>query len=277
MKRNHRRLRVALLVAVHLLLGNALLFLLSYNLGPRFASSFAIALQVLASTQVVLIGLWGGLSEIRWWMKVLGLLLGTAWIVALVELPFHGLNVNRLVQLAWPIPLMIGGIWGIAAVGVLARWGLVQIIYVDPLSTLPIQKLQYSLRWLIGLTVFAALLLGFLDFCRSQLRGPFEVPILVSQFIVISSITAFLTMWICLAPRQMLTRLAIALLGLLGLGLALAAYAPARSLLLKSVAYPVTLGFSVAVSLFVIRSCGYRLVSHRQASAIEMARPEALP
>ena len=44
---------------------------------------------------------------------------------------------------------------------------------------------------------------------------------------------------------------------------------------ISMMAYPLIVGVVLAISLFILRSCGYRLVSRRQATAIEMAKREA--
>ena len=201
-------------------------------------------------SQTSLLGIWGGLGTNPWWTRLIGVLVGVSYLASLLEFgafePGHVLSVLTVAATAFvTIPLLIARVFGIA----LCRGS-------PPAAS--VGQFQFSIRQLLILTLVVACLSAMAP--RAQPYRPHSRLL----FILVLSATIFsgvgvLPVWLILAARQpFLYSVGYVAAGFVaGYGFGRTAWVNQGGL------WSVTGGTeatALVVSLFVIRSCGYRVL-----------------
>lgn len=212
-------------------------------------------------SQTSLLGIWGGLGTNPWWERLIGVVLGVSYLAALLEVgvsePGVMFSVVAVTATAFAaIPLLIANrLFGIAL-----RRGSSTVASAA--------HLQFSIRHLLILTFVVACLSAMAKWALPYRPDSHLVFILVLCATVFSMV-GVLPVWLILATRRPL---------LYGIGYVVTAcvagYGFGFIAQLPHLGYWVVVGgieaTILAVSLFVIRSCGYRVLrlpSHRRITS----------
>jgi len=261
--------RIGLLVGAHLLLG--LIMAILGAIFPRLRDGMwaSIWFVGLISSDILLLGMWAGLSAARWWVKLAGLLSGVGWFECLALAP-HPVKTDVLPMLAIVgVPVLI-----IAGSCALCRCLLARIVYREKWKSRPIsEELQFTLRTMIGLTITIATVLAVGRIVRQidpEIAGFANV---VFSLSLTALLGAGMLAWASLGPGRAIVRVPTAIAGAVALGPLVPYYldGPAHQYL----AWPALTALSAfftAGSLLVIRSCGYRLVRIRADSEATTAK-----
>jgi hypothetical protein len=262
MNGSQRRIRIGTLIGAHLLLGLTMALI-----AVRFPQLQEWAWIVVVYTgfvccEILLFGMWLGLSTAPGKFKLGGLVAGTVWLAALclAPVPFRSLATALPLLAIVGVPLLI-----VAASGATCRRWLAKLERRDVWKLRPIsEELQFSLKSLIGLTVVISVLLGLARLV--QLFHATAELVIVSflscAFALVAALATGMLIWASLGPGQAVIRVPIVIVALPLLGL-LPPYSMGggtyRYIVWPSLMAVIAAG--TAGSLLVVRSCGYRLVS----------------
>ena len=144
-----RETRIGLLVGAHLLFG-LIMALIAVNARRLSNSNCASILYMgLLSSNILLVGMWVGLSASRWWIKLLGLLGGLGWLgfLSLAPVPVRNEFLPILALVASPLLVVAGSC-------VVCRRFLARIEHRTFWEPRPIsEELRFTLRTIIALTI----------------------------------------------------------------------------------------------------------------------------
>jgi hypothetical protein len=210
----------------------------------------------LVGSQMLLLGIWTGLSNQSWVLKLIGLMLGLGWLIFVSQATeTHGIHEGLLGLVTLPVLLVTIGLAGCRRFFVLlehrSEW---------PQRTIG-EELRFSSRTLIALTITVSMLLALGRLFReSAIHAPsLEVPILIIMLLFILGTATLL--WGCLGEGRAIARIPFMLLAVVGLGLVFPYYSGR-----DGKHYVMWLGVTAATavltggSLLVARWAGYRVV-----------------
>jgi hypothetical protein len=144
----------------------------------------------------------------------------------------------------------------------LLRWRWVRLEHRSSWETLPAANdLQFSLRFLIGLTVIVALLLALGRIIQGLGQETHSILIVAFVFALVALLASLLVVWSCLGPGRVVVRGPAMLGGMMALGLVIPHYLGGPEW--RFAIWPALLALIATFtggSLVVVRSCGYRLV-----------------
>jgi hypothetical protein len=230
--------------------------------------------MALLCSQMLLLGVWIGLSATRWWSKFLALALGIGWLTCLSFAPNPSPNLSDdLIVVA----IHASAVLGVALCFALLRWRWATLDRRSSWQSLPAAvELQFSLRSLIGLTVTVALLLALGRVVQWLERETSSVLLIVFVFALLALLASVLLVWSCLGPGRVIVRVPIMFAGMAALGLVFPFYIGGPEF--RFLVWPALMGL-VAVyagaSLLTVRSCGYRLVPRRSpADSTVLSEPK---
>jgi hypothetical protein len=239
--------RILGLVAAHFVIG-LVAALVAYPYRDAANLRGTLLFGVILS-QSSLLGIWGALGSPSWWKRLIGVVLGVSYLGPVLgigaynaDFVFHVLVVEATAFAA--IPLMIARSSGM----VLRRCSLASASSVH---------FQFSIRQLMLLTLVIACLCASATWAEPYLDGR-SVFFLVLCVTVLSGV-GVLPVWLILGTRQpILCGIGYVATGFVA-GYVFGQIAPMNKGGLWAVGGGVE-AVSLAVSLFVIRSCGYRVL-----------------
>jgi hypothetical protein len=256
-----RRTRIGVLIGAHLVLGMVVAPLAM--LYPQLQNETWISVLYLGfvCTEILLVGIWLGLSAARWRTKLGGLLVGAIWLggLSVAPVPFRSFNGAPILLVLVGVPLLV-----VAASCALCRRTFAKLECRDRWKSRPVsEELQFSLRSLIGLTVIISALLG-LARCVRWIDPGAEFMVVILMFALTALLATGMLVWASLGLGLAFVRVPIVLAAMTLLGL-LPPYSMEYSAL-RYIVWPSLMAVVAACtagSLLVIRSCGYRLVRLR--------------
>lgn len=156
MTRERLRIRVGFMIGTHLVLGLAMAIpALAYpgRDWPRWVQVWFLGL---ACSEVLLLGIWTGFSKSVWWGRIIGLAVGTGWLLFLgLSADPHIQNVAPMLGLLGP-PLLV-----VTGACVACKWLFVQIEQRSNWKPLPSsEEVQFTLKSIFGLMLVVSLLLA---------------------------------------------------------------------------------------------------------------------
>jgi hypothetical protein len=256
MNARQRRVRIGYLVGVHLLLGLLIAIVSLCRPGWNWPVWIAVWCIGLISSEMLLLGMWVGLSSVRRPMKLLGLVAGIIWLACVSLAPAPALQPDDVaaVTTLLTVPMLIVAAGCACVRRFVARMECRSDWQARPLS----KELQFSLTSMVGLTMMVAVLLALGRVVQSTSETTI---VLACVFALIAIIATGMLVWACLGPGQVIVRVPITVVGMTLLGLVPPYYGFGPDF--RFVLWP-TLMALVAVyaagSLLLVRSCGYRLV-----------------
>ena len=249
----HTRQRIVWLIVVHIVVGLTGAFV-TYFAGPFSQPSLLATVFVcLVSSQTSLLGIWGGLGTSPWWKRLIGVLVGISYLVPLLGIGIHEVNSKTFIVVVVATscvltPLLIVRFFGV-------------VIHLGSSSVAPVGHIQFSIRHLMILTFVIACLISI---------GKLVQPLLFLLLIALTlGVVGVLPVWFVLATKRPI----LYSIGLVAVG-ACAGYCLGRWALGEEEIWTTataTETLAVAISLLVVRSCGYRLVrlpSRHQANKL---------
>jgi hypothetical protein len=237
------RVRIIWLICIHIVVGPLVgAIAAATGTGPGLLSACFVGLVF---SQASLLGIWGGSGTNRWWIRLVGVLVGAGYVGSQSELcldePGHVFFLLvALDTLIVSAVLLLAGCFGLRT-----RLGSEQAP--------PATEMQFSIRHVMVLTLVVACLLAlakwqqpFLDFDEWALAIPFATVGLVAT-------------WGILGAKRPLVGVHVLLAVAVGAGYALANSFESGPGFAIWVTATLTEALSLVVSLLVVRSCGYRL------------------
>jgi type IV secretory pathway VirB2 component (pilin) len=262
---------IALTVCIHLALGLAMAWIAMAWRGALWSDWAAAPFFALGVSELLLVGMWLGLSRATWLRKLAGCALALLWLTFL--------STSSEANTHWTpdriVTLVTGPLAGLVAMVALAslccRFFVARIDYRDGWPTRSIsQELQFSLRSMIALTVAVAVSLSlrnlFLWLQANRYRD--ESAYLVMLLTCVAA--SIFLVWSCLGAGRMVVRIPLLLVAMSGLGLTIPFYlgGPSRFFFLWP-AMMVMVALYSAAPLLAVRHCGYRLASVWQGQGDE--------
>jgi hypothetical protein len=254
------RTRFGLLVGSHVGLGIAMGLIAYFSKGNELPIWLAIWFIGLVSSEMLLLGMWIGLANARWWLKLIGLVAGTAWLVVLAISPDPSSAQyfwEELVPfIAIPVVVFAGACW-------CGRHWLARMQQQNEWEPLPAaNELQFTMKSLGLLILAIAVILALGRLTRDIDAGSGGFVVTVFTISLTALLAGTMLIWACLGPGRISVRIPIALVGMAAVGLIFPYYVggPEWRFLVWPVLTLVLSGYVVA-SLLVVRSCGYRLVA----------------
>ena len=224
-----------------------------------------VVFAALLSAQVCLLGIWAGLGNLRWPLRTAGVFSGLGFIggVAILADDMWRRNWGSLLTL---IGLILAATVVVALFLVVLRVWFLRVAFLEPSGPVALAEgLQFRIRDLLVLTAVVALLLGLgrIVHWTSGPRGVNSSELLAMAVMVLGVVSvALLTLWTGLGMGKPGPRLLI----LLPFCVATGAFIPYIQSGSPWWRYVVWIGLTVVeallvvTSLWVVRSCGYRLV-----------------
>ena len=243
----HPRLKMAWLFVGHIAVGLMAAFVAWFAGRSPTVRGFTFLGIVLGQTS--LLGIWVGLGTNRWWIRLIGVVVGISYLFPLLGLGIHELNGAGLFVVLMATTF-------VALVLLFVRFFRV-VIHRDSRPVASAARIQFSIRHLIILTSVVACLITIGKSVQPFLPHgavSFWLPIIA----VMGGIVGILPVWFVLATRQPV----LYSVGLVAVG-ACAGYCVGRigpsegGLWMIATAVEAIV---VVASLSVVRSCGYRLV-----------------
>ena len=200
-------------------------------------------------SQASLLGIRGALGMSPWWLRLGGIVVGVGFLVPLLGIGIHEVN--------WATFIVVAGATSVVTVPLLIVRSFRVAIHLGASPVEPTGRIQFSIRHLMILTFVVACVVAIGKLIQPHFpQGDVSFELLL--FALTFGVVGVLPVWCILATRQPI---------LYGLGL-VAVGACAGFLLGRGQFDNVELWMtattieviSVIVSLFVVRSCGYRLV-----------------
>lgn len=275
---HQRRVRIGLLISAHLVSG--LIMTLIARAIPEVKASLAggLAFVGLVGSEVLLLGMWAGLSSEPSWKRSSGLTLGVAWLAALPIVMTKAINLNLRTELpvlltVFALPTLV-----VAAALTICRWTFVRIARKDDWPPAASSgELQFSLVSMLGLMASVALLLAGGRISRLLGGSDPRIIHLGLVFAFCALLTTGLLVWAGLGQGRLRVRVPLGMLGTMLLGL-IPPYYIDDVYWWRFLAWPGATAAAGAItlgSLVAMRQCGYRLVPRCEA-AIENLPADSL-
>lgn len=240
------RHRVSWLAMAHVVVG----LMGASSLAGRSPTLPVAAFIGLVFSQTSLLGIWGSLGTGQWWRRMIGVVVGAAYLSLLLEFAtFESiLDMALIVVLTTTvvaIPLLIVRFFRVA-------------VQLDSLPIVSARRLQFSIRDLMILTFVVAFVTAIGKWAEPHLsHGRILIDLLL--FGVTFGVVGTLPVWFVLATK----RSVLYSVGLIAVGACAGCYL-ARIGFVGGEGFWTTVtsteALVVVVSLLVVRSCGYRLV-----------------
>jgi hypothetical protein len=203
----------------------------------------------LVFSQASLLGIWGGSGTNRWWIRLVGVLVGVGYLG-----PQFGICID---ELDTEIILLVAfATLTVAAVLLVTRcFGL--RIRLDSDESTPTTRVQFSIRHLMILTLVVACLLALAKWLQPYLDLE-DWPIL-AVFAIAFATVGLVAVWAILGAKRPLIGVAVLFAVVVGAGYGLEKLLGSGPGFAMWMTATLTEALSLVVSLFVVRSCGYRL------------------
>jgi hypothetical protein len=203
----------------------------------------------LVFSQTSLLGIWGGSGTNRWWIRLVGVLVGVGYLG-----PQFGICID---ELDTEIVLLVAfATFAVASVLLVVRCFGPRIRLISDEGT-PTTRVQFSIRHLMILTLAFACLFALAKWLQPALNLDVE-PILVPIGLAFA-LVGLVAVWAILGTKRPLAGTVVLIVVAVGTGLSLAAIGEGPSMLALWVTATLTEALSLTVSLLAVRSCGYRL------------------
>jgi hypothetical protein len=240
------RVRIIWLICIHITLGLLLgAITAATGSGPGLLSASFVGLVL---SQTSLLGIWGGSGTNRWWIRLVGVLVGVGYLG-----PQFGTCID---ELDTEIVLLVAfATFAVASVLLVVGCFGPRIRLVSDEGT-PTTRVQFSIRHLMILTFVLACLLALAKWLQPALDLRI-VPILLLIGLALA-LVGLVAVWAILGTKHPLAGTVVLLPVAAGTGLGVATFLPGPEFAIWMTA-TLTEALSLVVSLFVIRSCGYRL------------------
>ncbi len=253
------RVRLGLLIGVHLLLGVSMAAVALTKPGFGWPGWIHIWFLALISSEMLLLGLWLGLAETQRRFKLFAFGVGIGWMTGVSLSAVSNRDGEKILQILGFVtpPVLV-----VAGASVCCRQWLARIRRGDTWPVRPMsEELQFTLRSIIALTVAVSLLLAVGRIVRAIDEGRGDAPMAVFVFSLMGFLSGAMLVWACLGLGRVAVRVPAALTGMAAVGLIFPYYLGGQ--LRQFIEWPMlTLLISafVVTSLLVVRGCGYRLV-----------------
>jgi hypothetical protein len=255
-----RRMRFTLLIGGHFLLGVVLSIVGVAFRKQSWPTVLEFVYAGFLASEVLLLGMWVGLGGSGRWTRLFGLVLGITWLCVLFLARIDPQRFRpELPEISLVLSLCTIGVSGIFILG-RRLIGRIECRTEWP-SHSKAKDLQFNLKSLLWLTALIGALLTMGEIIRSWRSdsGIFLLPLVFALW-------AVLTAWLVVCAGlgcQGWMRVPFTLSGVALVGLLPPYYLTEGTSVRQWIAWPV-MGLTTAVwtliSLYVIRSCGYRLV-----------------
>jgi len=242
------RRRILWLVVAHIVVG-LVGAVVAYRAGPSPTLKGAVFFGLVFS-QTSLLGIWGGLGTNPWWQRLIGIVVAVGYLVPLLGIGIHEPNLATLIVVTAATAFVL-------TVLLIARFFKV-VLQIDASSVTSGGRIQFSIRHLMILTSVVACLLTI----GKWLQPFFYYDTILFAMLLLGGIfgvVGVVPVWSVLATK----RPVLYSLGVVALGVSAGyCYAWTRTsgqegVWMTATATEVT---ALVLSLFVVRSCGYRLL-----------------
>jgi hypothetical protein len=248
------RRRLLWLLAAHALLPIVMRILL-WTLRPGM--SFAgYSIGMLPLYQVLLVGMWAGLGQMRFWQRAVVLLAGTSYVVVvwMTLASFGGGIYDALLH------IVTATLWYLLIAVICAGTLLLLRLALYDLRRVPQPQAvdrnyrsRLGVRHMLLLTLVCALLITGTQLPHSLVGGNW--PIVIT--LVMIAVVGWMALWATLTPGRYLARAALCLAAAVGV----AALASVQYKIDAREAYSIVPGLVLTIaSLLVVRSAGFRLL-----------------
>ena len=241
------RRRLLWLVLAHLVVGLIGAFVACFAGSPR--TPWVAAFVGVVFGQTSLLAIWGSLGLSPWWQRLIGVIAGVAYLFLLLGVGISELNRETFILVVQAttfvaIPLLMVRLLRVA-------------IHLDCFSVVSVARIQFSIRHLMILTFVVACLITIGKLVQPFAHGGLRFWLFWLAFTL--SVVGILPVWFVLATKQPV----LYSVGLVAVG-ACAGYCLARIGFVGDegiwTTAAATEAMAVVGSLFVVRSCEYRLV-----------------
>ena len=267
-----KRMRICLLTVIHLALG--LICALAVILNPMhdWPIPAGIAAISLIGSQMLLLGMWAGLSNLPWWTRLFGVILGMGYILII------GITVSEssLFQIGGllVLPTMI-----VLLLFLFIRWLYARVISFDNRITNHVpDNFRVSMKQLLCLTLGTSIVLAFGRTVRSFGGEAIEMGVFAIVIAMWSALIMLLLVWSSLGRGRAFVRLPLVIGGAAIIGLVPPYYfgGPWGGFVICPV-LATSVATIVGCSLLVIRTCSYRYVLLSDIGAIDTNQLQAPP
>ena len=269
-----RQLRIGMLIATHVLVGSATIIVNVSVQNQFWPFLVELGFAGFFAGEVLLLGMWAGLGGSPWWTRLCGLMFGIAWL-CIIALASE--NFRQLQELPEMALLLTVSTFGVAGSLILCRrlFGSIErcVQWPSPIHT---EDLQFKLKSLLSFTALICTLLAAGATIRRWGGDGLGIVILALVFALNAVLTAWLLAWGGLGSHNWF-RIPITLSGVALVGLLPPYYLGGPPWRFATwVAMSVVTAIWTLVSLFVVRSCGYRLVRHRDPTPSNELLPQSV-
>jgi hypothetical protein len=241
------KVRVIWLVGVHVLVG-LLLGAITAATEPGPGLLFASFIGLVFS-QTSLLGIWGGSGTNRWWIRLVGVLVGVGYLGPQCGICIDDPGRETILIVAFATLI-------VSAVLLLARcFGFRTRLNSD--QNTPAKEMQFSIRHVMILTLVVACLLALAKWQQRYLDLD-DWPMLAAiaaPFATVGLVAA----WAVLGAKRPLIGIPVLLAVAVGAGYGLEKSLGSGPEIAIWMTATLTGALSLTVSLLVVRSCGYRL------------------
>jgi cytochrome bd-type quinol oxidase subunit 1 len=241
------RARILWLVGVHFVVGLSLGTIRAAT-GPGF-DLLTASFVGLVFSQTSLLGIWGGSGTNRWWIRLVGVSIGIAYLGPFCGfcLDDPGREKNLIVALATFV---------VAAVLLVSRcFGFRTRLNSD--QNISAKEMQFSIRHLMILTLVVACLLALAKWQQRYLDLD-DWPLLAVIAAVFATV-GLAAAWAVLGVKRPLIGVPLLLAVAVGAAYVVETVLDSPEMIAICIAMTVTEAISLTVSLLVVRSSGYRL------------------
>ncbi|NLS97626.1 MAG: hypothetical protein GXX96_36260 [Planctomycetaceae bacterium] len=241
------RRRILWLVLAHVVVGPIGAFLACFAGSPQ--TPWVAAFVGVVFSQTSLLAIWGSLGVSPWWQRLIGVVIGVAYLFLLL-----GVGISELDQETF---IVVGLTTTFVAIPLLMVRLLRVAIHLDCFSVVSVASIQFSIRHLMILTFVVACLITIGKLVQPFAHGGLRFWLFWLAFML--SVVGILPVWFVLATKQPV----LYSVGLVAVG-ACAGYCLARIGFVGEegiwTTAAATEAMAVVGSLLIVRSCGYRLV-----------------
>lgn len=256
-----RQLRIRRLIAAHLLTG-CVVAVVSVSL-RTISWPFVVELGYVGFlvSEILLLGMWTGSGSNHWGKRLGGLVLGIAWLCIIFISSVNPQNYKQeLPQIALMLSVCTGGV-GATLISFRRMFGVIECRAAWPQHSNS-EGLQFKLTFLLWLTALIGALISTGETIRSWGGNNLGILVLSLVFALAAALSAWLLLWAGLGCHNWV-RIPLALSGVALVGILPPYYLNSGSPTWRWMAWPalsITSGIWTLASLWVVRSCGYRLV-----------------
>jgi len=262
------RIRILVLTAIHSAIGVICALTAQLSPGRNWPAQVEFGFLTLIASQMLLIGMWAGLSRARWWKRFIGGILGLGYLlfIGIAASPNPNSAEMFVIGLLLALPTTV-----LASLFLLIGRFYAQVVSDDRrILGQATDGFQFSTRQLLYVTLGISIVLAFGRTVRSLGGEAIGMGVFALVIALCGALIMLLLVWSSLGRGRVVVRLPLVICGAAIIGLVPPYYFGGPWW--RFVTWPVlvtSVALIVGGSLLVIRRCDYRFVRLSDMAQIE--------